>query len=207
MQAACAQLALANGVTPAACGSNIATGTGTLTAPGNAAPPPPPNPAEVARGLAESLTKTLPSPGIDMSPKVGDNQLVNIPGGTWLWVSRADWHDVTVTASVPGEVVSVTASPVSVTWQLTDSPQNGQRVCNGPGTPYQPSVAPEDQTTDCSYTFRHASDAHDVTASITWQVTWFATGGFDAAGTFDPMTTSATVTARVVQDQSVNSAR
>jgi hypothetical protein len=153
------------------------------------------------------LKKTLPAPGIDMSPKVGDNQLVNIPGGTWMWVSRANWRDVTVTASVPGLVVSVTASPDSVTWDLTDSPRNGHRVCYGPGTPYEPSVAPEDQSTDCSYTFLHAADAHNVTATMTWQVTWFATGAIDDSGTFDPMTTSATVTVRVVQDQSVNSAR
>ena len=176
----------------------------------------PVSPRDIAIWLMSQ--KTLPKPGIGMNPRPGDDQLVNIPGGSWLWIEPTVWHDVTASVSLPGLVVSITATPVSVAWRLTDGPERAQVDCNGPGTPYNPSLPPDAQTTDCSYTFHHAAGVaaaagaaaaaalvgDTVTATITWEVRWSADGAIRDAGFLANQTTGDSVTVRVVQAQSVN---
>lgn len=79
-----------------------------------AAPGPVPDPAALARQAYDQLR--LPSPAIRLSP--AGRQLVNLP--TWLWLDHAGWGAASATAAVPGESVTATAVPTSVTWSLGD---------------------------------------------------------------------------------------
>jgi hypothetical protein len=170
-------------------------------------------PIDMARELLKTMT--LPKPGIGMNPRPGDRHLVNMPGGSWLWIDEDSWHPVTASVSSggraeQGHTVSVTATPVTVGWDLQDGPSSGHVNCYGPGTPYDTGLPP-DAKSDCSYQFQHAATADSVTATITWQITWTVTqhlwtGDIQGAGTLPDLTTSGSVTARVEQVQSVNAA-
>jgi hypothetical protein len=141
----------------------------------------------------------LPAPGVRTNPPVGRAQLVNLP--TWLWLDPATWGARSATASVPGLSATVTAVPVSVTWTMGDG---GRVVCRGPGTAYDPKRPEAAQHPTCSYTYRHAADAYQVTATTTWRVTWVAHGAPDG-GTLPPLARSSPATPlRVVEVQAIN---
>jgi len=77
-----------------------------------AAGPGPPDPAVLAALARQTLG--LPSPVIRSSPAQNALQLTNLP--TWLWINLAEWVPESKTATVPGESVTATATPVSVSW-------------------------------------------------------------------------------------------
>jgi hypothetical protein len=144
----------------------------------------------------------IPLPGVHLNPPAGQDQVVNLE--TWLWID--DWAPVTATASAGGVTVNVTATPVRVDWSMGDG---GSVSCPGPGTPYDTSRPPEQQHTDCGYTYRHSSvgqpgDTYKIQATSVWHVTWTATG-VAAAGDFGLINRSTTVPVRVAEIQAVNS--
>jgi hypothetical protein len=181
------------------------TGTGgaivwltTGAAPGPATPP---APATLAQRAVKQLT--LPGFAIDASPSTAADQLVGLP--TWLWLAGADWQATTATAAVPGESVTATATPTTVTWDLGDGTT---LVCHGPGTPYTASDRPDQASPTCGHTFASSSagqpnDAFTVTATIAWSVTW-AGGG--KTGTVPNLESTATTTMRVAAIESLNNA-
>jgi hypothetical protein len=161
--------------------------------------PPPGVLGQIARRLL-----LLPSPVIRSSPAPGDLQLVRLP--TWLWVNRAMWVPRSKTAVVPGERVTATATPVSVTWRMGDG---SAVLCRGPGIPYTRRYSPASASPDCGHTYARSSagqprGAYKVTATITWIVTWHAAGG--AGGTLPPLFTVAAAAFRVAESQAVNTA-
>lgn len=135
------------------------------------------NPVDVgalAQQAADSVA--IPSPGVQFNPSEQQGAVVNVP--TWLWVDPAAWQPVTAQASAGGVVVTATAAPQRVDWDMG----NGDRVtCDGPGTPYDSSRPADQQSTGCSYTYR-SSSAHQsggtytVTATVVWAITWTASG-------------------------------
>jgi hypothetical protein len=139
---------------------------------------------------------------IRSSPAAGDLQLTQLP--TWLWISRALWAPRSQTAAVPGEQVTATATPVSVSWRMGD----GTTVtCNGPGTPYSNRFNPAFRSPDCGHTYTRSSagqqdGAYPVTATITWDITWAGTGG--AGGTLPPLLSTSVAAFRVAESQAVN---
>ncbi len=155
-----------------------------------------PDPAALARQTYDQLR--LPSPSIRLSP-VG-RQLVNLP--TWLWLDRAGWIAASATAAVPGESVTATAVPTSVTWVLGD----GSTVtCAGPGTPYSTGLNPAGGSPDCGHIYRQSSAGQPsamfaVSATVHWSVTWAGAG---QGGTFAGLTTTATVTVPVAESQAL----
>ena len=161
--------------------------------------PPPGVLGQVARRLL-----VLPSPVIRSSPAPGDLQLVHLP--VWLWVNRAVWVPRSKTAAVPGEQVTATAIPVSVTWRMGDG---SVVTCRGPGIPYSRRYSPASASPDCGHTYGRSSagqprGAYRVAATITWDVTWQATGG--AGGTLPPLFSTAAAAFRVAESQTVNTA-
>jgi hypothetical protein len=181
----------------------------TAAAPGGAPPPGPAvDPAVLAQQAENSMR--LPSPQIETNPNT--QAIVNLP--TWLWLDQGTWSPESVSASVGTVTATATATPEQVQWTMGDG---GSVACNGPGTPYQPSVPAESQATNCSYTYSRSSagepsatgDPNDagfaVTATITWGVTWSAQGE-PAGGVLDPLTTSSSRSLPVEQIQSVSAA-
>ena len=176
--------AYGNGCSPAArpdvgdlsgarCGARRAgVGTGGATGaapaaplPGPAARPPPrvPTPVEIATGLAP----TVPLAGLTAhtSPPADRKQVTGFP--VWLWLDG--WAPRTVRHGG----VTVTATPVSSTWDLVDAATS----CAGPGEPYRSSVADPSRASTCSVTFTHSS-RHTRTGTypghvtVTWHLAW-----------------------------------
>lgn len=143
------------------------------------------------RALAERAAAALdlPEPTIHMNPE--DDQVVQL--ASWLWVPAAQWEPRRVSASAGPVTSTVTATPARLVWDMG----NGDHVfCDGPGTPYRTSLATQDDTSGCRYTYRHSSagqpgDAYQVTATIEWEVTWTATGaaGGGSLGSIEMSTT------------------
>lgn len=162
----------------------------------------PPAPGVLAQ-LAVRLLR-IPAPVIRSSPAAGILQLTEFP--TWLWVSRDIWVPVSQTAAVPGERVTATATPVAVSWQMGDG---RTAVCRGPGTPYSSRWNPRSPSPDCGYTYQTSSagqpgSAFPVTVTITWNITWIATGG--AGGALPPLFSAAAGQFRVAESQARNTA-
>ena len=189
------------GCIPAGCNVTVQT----LACPfgvGGAAPPPaaPPAPGVLAQLAVRYLT--LPSPVIRSSPAPGDLQLTQLP--VWLWINPATWAPRSKTASVPGESVTATATPVTATWLTGDG---ATVTCHGPGIPYSSRYAPSSPSPDCGHTYTTSSaaqpgGAYHVTVTITWDITWTGTGG--AAGALPPLDTTAAAEFQVAESQAVN---
>lgn len=154
---------------------------------------------------AQALSKlTLPTPVIQSSPGNGVPQTVELP--TWAWLPRNQWASLSATASVPGESVTATATPLSVTWSWGDTTST---VCHGPGTAFVKGVSePASASPDCGHTYRQTSarasnQQFAVTAVLAWSVVW---SGGGQAGIFPNLTTTATAhwTVRQIQSLIVN---
>lgn len=153
----------------------------------------------------EALSEaSIPLPGIHLNPPESQEQVVNFE--TWLWVD--DWNPVTATASAGGITVTVTATPERVDWSMGD----GNSVsCAGPGTAYDTTRPPDEQRTDCSYTYQRGSASEPnetfvVQATSAWHVTWTATGVVGAGGDLGTITRTNTIPVRVAEIQAVNGA-
>ena len=126
-------------------------------------------PDELARRARGQLAILYPEP--QTSPGHGIDQIVGIE--TWLWIDDAAWQPISASASIPGLSVTATATPRQVTWDMGD----GTTVtCDGPGTVYDPSRSPADQSTDCGHVYQRRG-AHTAAATITWMVEWSASDG------------------------------
>ncbi|MGH3627953.1 MAG: hypothetical protein ACRDRL_11010 [Sciscionella sp.] len=147
---------------------------------------------------------SLPKPVIHSSPGGAVPQTVQLP--TWAWLPKAQWARRSATASVPGESVTATATPLSVTWSWGDGTST---VCQGPGAAYVKGVSdPGAPSPDCGHTYRQTSAAgpnrqYPITATLAWAVAWSGAGQF---GTFPNLTTTATThwTVRQIQSLIVN---
>ena len=193
------------GCVPAGCQVTVQTlacpiGAAAPAAPAPGGGPAPPDPAVLAALARQTLG--LPSPVIRSSPAQAALQLTNLP--TWLWINPAEWVPESKTATVPGESVTATATPVSVTWH----PGDGSTVtCQGAGTPYTSADNPAAASPDCGHTYTASSagqpgGAFRATATITWDVTWRGAAG--AGGALPPLFTTAVAAFRVAESQALN---
>jgi enoyl reductase len=148
-----------------------------------------PPPADVPEAITPEMLAQLAYAEIRVTPtKVtlapdGPTK-VNLP--TWAWLDNADFHPVSVTASVPvlGIQATTTATPVSVriepgTADAELHPGSGEcPLVNGSiGTPYTAGSA--DKTPPCGITYLRATGdngPYKLRATITWKVSWVGTG-------------------------------
>lgn len=141
----------------------------------------------------------LPLPAARMSP-AGD-QTVNLE--SWLWVDN--WVTQTRSATAGGVTSVVVATPVEQRWTF-GSPSE-KKICTDAGTPYDLSRQPSEQSTTCSYTFRHSSagqpgDAFRVTVTLVWHVTW--TSNIGAGGDLGFVSRTSIIPTRVAEHQALN---
>jgi len=168
----------------------------------------PANPSTLLAQAVRSLA--LPSPNLGVNPP--GFSVTNLP--TWLWIDPAMWHAYSATASAGGVSATAVATPVAVAWQMGDG---GSLACNGPGVPYQVGLPATEQHTYCSYTYRQPSigepspngDVNDgafpVRATVSWAVTWTASGA-PGGGTLPPLSTTSTTAIKVEQVESIGTA-
>lgn len=162
---------------------------------------PPLVPQADPRQLAVMARSRLPlaSPAARMNPE-GD-QTVNV--ASWLWVDN--WETQTRSATAGNVTSVVVATPVEQRWTF-GSPAE-RRICTDAGTPYDLSRPASEQSTSCSYTFRHSSagqpdNAYRVTVTLVWHVTW--TSNIGASGDLGFVTRTTTIPTRVAEHQALN---
>jgi hypothetical protein len=116
-------------------------------------------------------------------------------------VSGDSWRQVSVTASIGPVWATVTAEPVSLTFDPGDPNGPGAVLCAGdsPVAAYAPEVPGE-----CSYTYVNASSTSpydgyhfETTTSIEWSISWTSSTG--AGGVLESYSTSATVLLAVAE--------
>lgn len=162
----------------------------------------PRDPADVAAEAKRRLV--LPAPTIITSPPADDLLIVNFP--TWLAVDSSTWRVQGSTVSVPGVSVTVEAVPKRVIWNTGD----GEKVvCDGPGKTYNPAIPDDQQTTNCSHTFRRTSAREagrtfPLTATIEWHARWSASGAPGGGDLGIVRRTSRPVAVRVGEVQTIN---
>lgn len=172
---------------------------------GPCAPPDPPpavdkpvlaTPTQLARSAGQRTE--LPLPGIRTSPPTDADQLVNLP--TWMWL--ANWEPQTATATEGGLTVTVTATPRRVVWRMGA----GDPVVCGAGRAWNPDLREEQQSSDCTFTYR-ASSANQpdlmyrASATMVFDVTWSATNG--ESGSLGQASTTTDFRMRVAEGQAL----
>ena len=171
---------------------------------------PPLVPQMDARDLALMARQRLPFPlpDIAFSPPLEDpDDFLLVQLESWIWATN--WAEVSRTASAGGVVATVTARPVRLTWDFTPrrSDPETEGGCAGPGTPYDPSKRPEEQSTDCSITFRHSSAgepgaAYEGHLTVIYEVSW--TSNVGAGGSLGTVPRTTVLPVRVGEQQALN---
>lgn len=134
--------------------------------------PPPVDGRVLAQKALDGMS--LVKPSVHMAPRPPLMTYVGLE--TWLWMDEGQWSGITGGASVPTASVAVTATPVRVTWDLTEN----TTTCASAGRAWVTGMS-SDEETDCSYAFQQVSDfqpdeEYPVTATLTYQVDWTCTG-------------------------------
>jgi len=156
------------------------------------------NPQQLLAEARRYLPLPLPVPRLNPA---GD-QLVNLP--TWMWLDGG-WTRETSSVSVPGITVTVSADPVSATWTMGDG---STVVCDGPGTPFDPSRPSATQLPSCTHTYARSSagqtgSTFPVSVTVRWRATWDVVG-FVGGGDLGTIDRTTTFTVRVGEVQAVN---
>jgi hypothetical protein len=154
----------------------------------NAPGPAPVAPATVAQEARDMLL--LPTPTIHTSP----NPRTYVKLRTGLWVDPAEFRVLTATTPpVDGQVITATATPQKVTWNLVENTV----VCNGPG---------KENGTECGYTYQRSSagqpaGTYQISATITWTITWACVSGCDESGPLPAMSMTSSLDLPVLEIQ------
>lgn len=166
------------GKAPPPCPPTIPCGSITLGTP--ATPPPTPT-IDWAYDARNQLQ--LPVPDIHTAP--APKTYVRLKTGLWV---RGAFATFRASAGAGGQRVTAIARPKSVTWNMGEN----AITCNSAGDP--------DGNT-CSYTYARSSaaqpgGAYQISATVTWEVSWICRGACDAtSGTYPDPTMSMTNTA------------
>jgi hypothetical protein len=187
---------LGNGPTGPTLGCpNQGNGIGCTRGPAPAAPQGPTPTVQLVGNARDQLVFPAPVIGTSPSPR----SYVRIRTG--LWVAPADFRVLSKSVRDPlgQQTVTVTATPVNVTWNMVER----TIVCPGPGAA---------NTTECGYTYQRSSASqpagkYRISASITWTIAWTCVGAqCQASGNppLDPMTmtTSADLPVAEIQTES-----
>ncbi|MFJ2829040.1 hypothetical protein ACIPC1_15925 [Streptomyces sp. NPDC087263] len=149
-------------------------------------------------------------PDTEVERKPAANSTVNLP--TWVWLDKATFTEVKVRAELAaaGVWAETTAKPVALHLEAgTDDaetyPASGDCKINDDGsigTPYTEGDA--NKTPPCGITYLRASsgEPYELTASITWEISWEGSGG--AQGDLPDGTFETTQDMTVQEIQSVN---
>lgn len=168
--------------------------------------PPVTNPRDLAVMARAQLP--FPLPDVAFAPPLeepDDFLLVRLP--TWIWVRN--WAEVSRTASAGGVVATVRARPVRQVWDFTPNrlDRETEGGCDGPGTPWDPSRPPEDQSTECEFTFVHSSAgepgaAYEGHLTVVFEVSW--TSNLGAGGSMGTVSRTTVMPVRVGEQQALN---
>ncbi|CAM5317531.1 MULTISPECIES: hypothetical protein [Streptomyces] len=165
--------------------------------------------APTPRMLAEYAYEHVKVPDTEVEVRPQAKSTVNLP--TWVWLDEGKFEDVVVRAELPRTnlYAETTAHPVSLTLEpgtedAETFPAGGTCRINKDGSigsPYRKGSA--DQDPPCGITYLRASDKpYELSASITWEISWEGTGG--AGGDLPDGTFETTQDMTVQEIQSIN---
>jgi hypothetical protein len=180
--------------------------------PAGAPSPAPVSPQQLSVQAKNQLR--TPAPVIQMSPATTHWQYVHVP--SWVWVPASSWVPLTATASVPGVVVTATATPVELDVTYVDGGVSHTVKCRGPGTPYSDALAAQVDpakplnaaSPTCGWVFQNSSaglpnEAVPVSAHIVYSASWSVTGA-PGGGNLGAVTSPNTVfSVQVAEVQSI----
>ncbi|GAA2946876.1 hypothetical protein GCM10011428_77570 [Streptomyces violaceus] len=173
---------------------------------------PPKEPLAVSpQVLAEYAYDELPVPDTEIKMAPTGKSTVNLP--TWIWLDKAKFKKLSVTASLPGTGLSATttAEPVSLhiepgTADAETYPASGECAINEDGSigePYAKGKA--GQTPSCGVSYLRSTgenESYPLSATVTWKINWTSTNG--GGGDLPDGTFGTTQDVTVQEIQSVN---
>ena len=170
-----------------------------VTAPATGRPAAPAvNPAALAASLAASMD--LRVGGIVASPSA---RMAGLTGAaSWFWLSPPP-AGRSLSVSLAGESVTVSAVPSTVGWSFGD----GAQLAGGLGVPYRPGAVPSaailhayktrclpgDQGHDPYVLSSCGADGYQVGASVLWSISYQASGPVTASGALPSRATSTSI--------------
>jgi hypothetical protein len=121
---------------------------------------------------------------------------------TFYWTDPGTWRTLSATASAGGVSATVTAKPVSLSYDPGDGSPSVS--CPGPGRAWAASDGYNPPSAGaCGYQYRHVSHGPiTATQTLTWKITWIGTA--NSAGELPEMATSTSGQLNVLQIQVVN---
>lgn len=141
-----------------------------------------PNPPVDGEALARTAVESMPlvRPTLHLAPTPPQMTYVGLE--TWLWIDQGQWTTVTGGTSVATASVTVTATPLRVSWDLGE----GQTSCASGGKKWVTGSG-AGASSDCSYAFQRVSDFEPggkfrVSAVVTYDVEWACTGNCISPG-------------------------
>jgi len=156
---------------------------------------PPVNPAAIAETVASRLALT--AGGIVASPSA---RMAGLTGAaSWFWLSPPP-AGRSLSVSLAGESVTVSAAPSTVQWSFGD----GAQLAGGPGVPYRPGAVPSaailhayktrclpgDQGHDPYVLSSCGANGYQVAASVVWSIFYQASGPVSSSGALPSRATS-----------------
>ncbi len=173
---------------------------------------PPKEPLAVSpQVLAEYAYDELPVPDTEIKMAPTGKSTVNLP--TWIWLDKAKFKKLSVTASLPGTGLSATttAEPVSLhiepgTADAETYPASGECAINEDGSigePYAKGKA--GKTPPCGVSYLRSTgenESYPLSATVTWKINWTSTNG--GGGDLPDGTFGTTQDVTVQEIQSVN---
>jgi hypothetical protein len=153
------------------------------------------NPAALAASLAASMDLSVG--GIVASPSARTAGLAG--AASWFWLSPPPGSR-SLSMSLAGESVTVSAAPSGVRWSFGD----GSQLAGGPGVPYRPGppapgavlhtyrtrCLPGDQGHDPYVLSSCGPDGYRIDATVDWGISYQATGPVSASGALPSRATS-----------------
>lgn len=135
--------------------------------------------------LAEYAYDELPVPDTEIEIAPANKSTVNLP--TWIWLDKAKFKPISVTANLPdtGLSATTTAKPVSLhiepgTEDAETFPASGECAIEGGkiGEPYAKGKAKQDPPCGVKYLRATGDDGpHKLEATITWEISWTSSTG------------------------------
>ena len=143
---------------------------------------------------------TIPQPGVETNPKLGDSGATLVGIDTWVWATEDTPAKVTATATAGPVTATVTAVSDGLRLSAPDSVPD----CHGFGTAWTEGAA--EGSSNCTIEFTRSS-AHlggttPLDISVGYSVSYTATDG--ATGDLDPVTTTSTTNIPVAEVQTIN---
>ncbi|MEU5954145.1 hypothetical protein [Streptomyces sp. NPDC047525] len=135
--------------------------------------------------LAEYAYDELPVPSTEITMAPEGTTKVNLP--TWVWLDKAKFKKVSVTASIPGSGLSATATaePMSLsikpgTADAETYPASGEcPIEDGKIGEPRAKGTPADTLPPCGVQYLRSSgdDSYNLQATVTWKISWTSTNG------------------------------